>query len=117
MSASPDCIFCKIARHELPANIVHEDDELLAFRDIQPQAPVHLLIIPKQHFTTLNDVPAAQAALLGRMAVLGRQLAAQEGIAERGFRLVMNCNAEGGQTVYHIHMHVLGGRVLRPGLA
>jgi histidine triad (HIT) family protein len=106
----PDCLFCKIAQQHIPASIVYDDDEMLAFRDINPQAPVHLLVIPKQHVSTTNELTIADEALLGRMVLTAQRLAQAEGIAESGYRLVMNCNSDGGQTVYHIHLHVLGGR-------
>ncbi len=105
-----DCLFCKIAAKQIPAKIVYEDEKVVAFRDINPQAPVHLLVIPKQHLTTLNDVQAEHAALVGYMIVSAQRLAEAEGIADSGYRLVMNCNSDGGQTVYHIHLHLLGGR-------
>lgn len=105
-----DDLFEKIVRREIPADIVHEDDHILAFRDIDPKAPVHILIIPKKRIPTLNDLEDHHAELLGRMILVARKLAAEEGIAERGYRLAMNCNADGGQSVYHIHMHLLGGR-------
>lgn len=109
---SHDCLFCKIAARELDADVVFEDDELLAFRDISPQAPTHLLVIPKRHITTANDLGADDAGLVGGMVLRARALAEQEGIAEGGYRLIMNCNPQGGQTVYHIHLHLLGGRQL-----
>lgn len=105
-----DCLFCKIAQQQIPATIIHQDDQVVAFRDISPQAPVHALVIPRRHITTLNDIGPADAGLLGHMIVTAQQIAAQDGIDETGFRLVMNCNRDGGQTVYHIHLHVLGGR-------
>lgn len=105
-----DDIFLKIVAREIPADIVFEDDELLAFRDINPQAPVHILIIPKQRIPTLNDLTPEQQALVGKMVLTAQQLAVQEGIAEAGYRLLFNCNGDGGQTVYHIHLHLLGGR-------
>lgn len=105
-----DCLFCRIAQQQIPATFVHEDDQVVAFRDISPRAPVHLLIIPKQHVTTINDLQPGDAALAGHMLLTAQKLAATEGIAESGYRLVMNCNREGGQTVYHIHLHLLGGR-------
>lgn len=108
-----DCLFCKIAQKHIPASIIYDDDKLLAFRDINPQAPVHLLVIPKQHVSTANDFTAADEALLGRMVLTAQNLALAEGIAESGYRLVMNCNSDGGQTVYHVHLHVLGGRGMR----
>jgi len=103
-------LFEKIVRREIPADIVWENDELLAFRDIQPQAPVHLLIIPKRKIRTLNDLGEADAGLVGRMVLAARELAQSEGIAEDGYRLNFNCNPAGGQSVWHIHLHLLGGR-------
>jgi histidine triad (HIT) family protein len=109
----PDCIFCKIIKREIPADIVFEDDAVLAFNDIGPQAPHHVLIIPKQHIATVNEVSEAQAALIGLLTLRARAIAAERGIDESGYRLIMNCNAEGGQTVFHLHMHLMGGRQLR----
>ncbi len=105
-----DDLFEKIIRREIPADIVLENDELLAFRDIQPQAPVHILIIPKRRIRTLNDLEADDAGLVGRLVLAARELAKREGLAEDGYRLVFNCNPGGGQSVYHIHLHLLGGR-------
>lgn len=105
-----DCLFCKIGNGEIPANILHQDDQVVAFRDVNPQAPVHALVIPRRHITTLNDLEAGDGALLGHMMMTAQRLAVKEGIADSGFRLVMNCNREGGQTVWHIHLHLLGGR-------
>jgi histidine triad (HIT) family protein len=107
-----DCLFCKIAQQQIPAKIIHQDEQIVAFRDISPQAPVHALVIPRRHITTLNDIGPADSGLLGHMIVTAQQIAAQDGIDETGFRLVMNCNRDGGQTVYHIHMHILGGRAM-----
>jgi histidine triad (HIT) family protein len=107
-----DCIFCKIAKKEVPSRIVFESDHVLALHDLFPAAPTHLLIIPKQHYSTLNDVPAADSAILGEMVNTARTLASELGIAEDGYRVVMNCNSDGGQSVYHIHLHLLGGRKL-----
>lgn len=107
-----DCLFCKIANGEIPATLVHEDDRVVAFRDVNPQAPVHTLVIPRRHITTLNELAAEDGALIGHMLLTAQQLAAKEGVAESGFRLVMNCNREGGQTVFHIHLHLLGGRYM-----
>lgn len=107
-----DCLFCKIAQQQIPAQIIHQDDHVVAFRDISPQAPVHALVIPRRHITTLNDIGPDDEGLLGHMVVTAQRIAAQDGIDESGFRLVMNCNREGGQTVYHIHMHILGGRAM-----
>jgi len=108
-----ETIFSKIIRHEIPADVVYEDDEIMAFRDINPQAPVHVLIIPKIEIATLNDVQPAHAELIGRMVLTAQKIADQEGIAEDGYRLVMNCNRHGCQVVFHIHMHLLGGKQLR----
>lgn len=105
-----DTLFEKIVAREIPADIVFEDDELLAFRDIEPQAPVHILIIPKKRIATLNDLESAHAELVGRMVLTAAKIAKDEGIAEDGYRLNLNCNEQGGQSVYHIHLHLLGGR-------
>lgn len=105
-----DCLFCKIVDRELPAHIVYEDERVLAFEDINPQAPTHLLIIPKKHIATLNDLAENDEALLGRLPLVAARLARERGFAEAGYRVVMNCNDQGGQTVYHIHMHLMGGR-------
>jgi histidine triad (HIT) family protein len=107
-----DTIFSKIIRRDIPADIVFEDDEVLAFRDVNPQAPVHVLFIPKTPFATLNDVPASQAVLLGRLLLAAAAYAKQEGFAEQGYRTVINCNQDGGQTVFHLHVHLLAGRSL-----
>ena len=104
------CLFCKIINREIPADIVYEDDEVLAFNDINPQAPTHVLIIPKQHIATLNDIEEHQLATVGRLQYTAARLAKDYGFAEGGYRVVMNCNEDGGQTVYHIHMHLMGGR-------
>lgn len=105
-----DDLFLKIIEREIPADIVFENDEMLAFRDINPQAPVHILIIPKRRIATLNDLETDDTELIGRLVLTARQLAADEGLAEDGYRLVFNCNENGGQSVYHIHLHLLGGR-------
>lgn len=107
-----DCIFCKIARHEIPGKIAFENDRLIAFHDLFPQAPTHILIIPKQHYSTLNDVPVSEAALLGELTTTAAALAKELGVDEKGYRVVMNCNKDGGQSVYHIHLHLLAGRQL-----
>lgn len=107
-----DCIFCKIAAGEIPARIAFENERLVAFHDLFPQAPTHLLIIPKQHYATLNDVPASDSAVLGEMVSTATQLARELGVADSGYRVVMNCNQDGGQSVYHIHLHLLAGRQL-----
>jgi histidine triad (HIT) family protein len=108
MSADPNCIFCKIVAGVIPSRKVHEDDELLVFHDIAPWAPVHVLIIPKQHIATLSDVGPQHEALLGRMLGLAPRLMAQLGVTQ-GFRTVVNTGPDGGQEVYHLHMHVMGG--------
>lgn len=105
-----ETIFSKIIRREIPADIVYEDDEVLAFRDINPQAPVHVLVIPKKPIATLNDMQEEDVALLGRLHLAAKTIAEQEGVAESGYRVVMNCNEAGGQEVMHIHLHLLGGR-------
>jgi histidine triad (HIT) family protein len=105
-------LFEKIVRREIPADIVFENDEILAFRDVNPQAPSHILIIPKRRIPTINDLSESDAELVGRMVLAASKLAAELGIAEDGYRLVFNCNDHGGQSVYHIHLHLLGGRTL-----
>lgn len=104
-----DCLFCKIIARAIPATILAEDDHCLAFRDINPQAPTHILVIPKEHVPSLNQM--TDPALAGRVLAFARDLAVKEGIAERGYRVVINTNAEAGQTVFHLHAHLLGGRV------
>ncbi len=108
-----DTIFSKIIERELPADIVYEDDEIMAFRDIAPQAPVHVLIIPKIEIPTVNDIEPEQAELVGRLILVAQKIAADEGIAEDGYRLVINCNRHGCQEVFHLHVHLVGGRQLR----
>jgi histidine triad (HIT) family protein len=105
-----DCIFCKIAAGEIKAQRVYEDDRVVAFRDLNPQAPLHVLVIPREHIATTNDLTPDQAPLVGQMVLAAQRVAAQEGIAQRGYRTVLNCNAEAGQSVFHIHLHLLGGR-------
>lgn len=107
-----DTIFGKIIRREIPADIVYEDDDVLAFRDLNPQAPVHVLFIPKKPIATLNDATPDDAALLGKVLLAAANYAKQEGFAEDGYRTVVNCNTHGGQTVYHLHVHLLAGRKL-----
>ena len=102
------CLFCRIVRHEIPANILLETDDCVAFRDTNPQAPVHVLVIPKKHIASLND--ATDAAFVGRLALVAAEIARREGIAESGYRTVINTNAAAGQTVFHIHLHLMGGR-------
>ena len=107
-----DTIFHKIIRREIPADIVYEDDDLIAFRDIAPQAPVHVLFVPKVDVATLNDVQADQAAVVGRLAFAAARYAKEQGFADDGYRIVMNCNDDGGQTVFQIHLHLLAGAPL-----
>ncbi len=107
-----DTLFGRIIRGEIPANIVHEDNDILAFHDIDPQAPVHILVIPKRAIETLNDLTDGDAELVGRMILAARRIAADLGLAEDGYRLVFNCNRHGGQSVDHIHLHLLAGRQL-----
>ncbi len=107
-------IFSKIISREVPADIVYADDQVTCFRDIAPKAPTHILIVPNREIPTVNDLEDGDAALVGHMVLVARRLAAEEGIAERGYRLVINCNEEGGQVVYHLHMHLIGGRHLGP---
>lgn len=107
------CLFCKIAKRELPGKIVYEDDESVAFEDINPKAPVHIVISPRRHLATLLDAKEGDDRLLGHLLLVANVIARQNGIAERGFRLVLNCNSEGGQAVFHLHVHLLGGRALR----
>ncbi|MBW8852619.1 MAG: histidine triad nucleotide-binding protein [Xanthomonadales bacterium] len=107
-----DTIFHKIIRREIPATIVFEDEHVIAFRDIAPQAPVHVLFVPKETIPTLNDVQPEQAAIVGRLAVAAADYAKREGFADDGYRIVMNCNAHGGQTVFQIHLHLLAGAPL-----
>lgn len=112
-----ETIFSKIIRREIPSDIVYQDDLVTAFRDISPQTPSHILIIPNQLIPTVNDVKPEDEAALGRMVTVAAKIAQQEGIAEDGYRLIINCNRHAGQEVYHIHMHLLGGRSLGPLLA
>lgn len=107
-----DTIFDKIIRREIPADIVHEDEHLIAFRDIAPQAPVHVLFVPKEDYPTLNDVPMNQAGIVGRLAVAAAEYARREGFADSGYRVVINCNADAGQTVFQLHLHLLAGAPL-----
>lgn len=108
-----DCLFCKILGGDIPAEIVYESETAIAFRDINPQAPIHAVIIPREHVATINDIGAEHEALVGSLFSAARQVAADEGLADDGYRVVMNCNAAAGQTVFHIHLHLLGGRQLR----
>ncbi|MFA7096446.1 MAG: histidine triad nucleotide-binding protein [Gammaproteobacteria bacterium] len=107
-----DCLFCRMVAGEIKPDVVYEDADVLAFRDINPQAPTHVLIIPKRHVATLNDLEPEHAELVGKLFLAARHIAQQEGIAERGYRTVFNCNQDAGQAVFHIHLHLLGGRPL-----
>lgn len=104
------CLFCKIVAGDIPADTVYENDQVFAFRDIDPKAPTHILIIPKEHIATTNDLAEAHKTLVGEMLLAAKEIAGQEGIADSGYRTVFNCNGDGGQAVYHIHLHLLGGR-------
>jgi histidine triad (HIT) family protein len=105
-----DCLFCKIINKEIPADIIYEDEHVIAFNDISPQAPTHALIIPRKHIATLNDIQGEDEALVGHMVKTAATIAKQLGFDEDGYRTVFNCNPHGGQTVYHIHLHLLGGK-------
>ena len=107
-----ECIFCRIIAGEVPSDIVYQDEDFLAFRDISPQAPTHLLIIPKIHITSLDELTEEQQELSGRLIIIAENLAKKEGIAKRGYRLVINCGSDGGQAVPHLHLHLIGGRRL-----
>ena len=106
------CLFCRIASGEIPASKVYEDDQVLAFNDINPQAPLHILVIPRRHISTTNDLSATDDGLVGTLVRRAAAIAREAGYADRGYRVVMNCNAEAGQTVFHIHLHLLAGRGL-----
>ena len=112
-----DCIFCKIADGQIPSELVFEDDTCVAFKDLSPQAPVHILIIPREHFDSLDTVGAGQDATLGHLLTAAAEIARQKGFAENGYRIVINTNADGGQTVFHLHVHLLAGRpfIFPPG--
>jgi histidine triad (HIT) family protein len=106
------CLFCRITNRELPSKIAYEDDRVVAFNDINPQAPVHVLICPRKHIATLNDVSSDDAPLIAHMFDVARKLAEQFGVAQKGYRTVFNVNAEAGQSVFHLHLHLIGGRKL-----
>ncbi len=112
-----DCIFCKIANGTIPSKIVYEDAEVVAFDDIHPMAPIHVIIIPKKHVPTMLDVTKTDMSLIGSMFTAAQEVGRIKGINKRGFRVVINCNKEGGQVIFHLHMHVLGGKKLKDGLA
>lgn len=107
-----DCLFCKIVKGDIPADIIHESATTIAFRDINPQASTHVLVIPRKHIATINDLGQDDRQLVGDLYLAAKEIATQEGIAEEGYRAVINCNAGAGQTVFHIHLHILGGRAL-----
>ena len=108
----PDCLFCKLAAGEIPATVVYEDQRVVAFKDINPQAPLHVLLIPRRHISTLNDLASGDDEIVGELARRAAAIAREQGYAERGYRVTFNCNADAGQTVFHIHMHLLAGRKL-----
>ncbi|MGA2297126.1 MAG: histidine triad nucleotide-binding protein [FCB group bacterium] len=108
-----ESIFTKIINREIPADIIYEDDEIIAFNDINPQAPVHILIIPKKPIPTINDAEINDAELLGKLILTAKKIAEEKGVNEKGYRIVFNCNEGAGQTIFHIHCHLLGGRILK----
>ena len=105
-----DCLFCKMVSGEISPDTVYEDDQVLAFRDLSPQAPLHVLVIPKQHISTMNELVGSNEQLVGHLLTTAAKIAADNGYADNGYRTVMNCNADGGQSVFHIHLHLLAGR-------
>ncbi|MBQ0104436.1 MAG: histidine triad nucleotide-binding protein [Armatimonadetes bacterium] len=111
-----ECIFCKIANGGMES-LIYEDDLVAAFSDLNPQAPIHILVVPKEHISTLNDLTEENCAVVGRMALVASRIAKEKGLSENGYRMVMNCNQDAGQTVFHIHLHLLGGKPLKMGLA
>ena len=108
-----DCIFCKILSGEIPSTRVYEDEDILGFEDIHPVAPVHILLIPREHLTSLDEADDSHGPLLGRIMLVAAKLAREKGIAKSGYRVLTNCNADGGQEVFHLHFHLLGGRRMR----
>lgn len=106
----PNCIFCKLASKQIPTTVVHETDDVFAFEDTNPQAPCHVLVIPKAHIATVNDIEPSQEALVGKLFTAAQEVVKKKGCREGGYRLVMNCGESAGQSVWHIHLHVLGGR-------
>lgn len=107
-----DCLFCKIIAGQIPAQVVYQDEHVIAFRDINPTAPTHVLVIPRQHIASVNEASKENAELLGRLFVTAKEVAKLEGLTEKGYRLVVNCGEDAGQTVFHLHLHVIGGRSL-----
>ena len=112
MSMAEGCLFCRIVAGEIPSDIIYQDNEFLAFRDINPQAPKHIIIIPKSHITSLPELTDQQHGLMGRLIILAKDIAATEGLEEKGYRLAINCGPEGGQVIPHLHLHLIGGRKL-----
>lgn len=108
-----DCLFCKMVSGDITTDSVYEDDQVLAFRDLNPQAPLHVLVIPRQHISTLNELNDSNEQLAGHLLAAAAKIAAREGYADSGYRTVMNCNADGGQTVFHLHLHLLAGRKMQ----
>ena len=107
-----DCLFCKMVTGEIKPDVVYEDDAVMAFRDVNPQAPLHVLVIPRVHIATTNDLTVENVDIVGKLYLAAKQIAADEGVAEPGYRMVMNCNPGAGQSVYHIHLHLLGARAM-----
>lgn len=107
-----ECIFCEIIAKRMPSDFVYEDDEIVAFKDINPQAPVHILVVPRKHYPTLLDIKPEDAELMGKLILVANEVAKKFNIHNRGFRLVFNCNREAGQSIYHVHLHLLGGRIM-----
>lgn len=107
-----NCLFCKIRDGEIPADIVFENDDVLAFNDVNPEAPIHILIIPRKHLSTINDIENSDEQVMGKLFSAAKTIASQKGVSEDGYRLVVNCNAQAGQTIFHIHMHLLAGRTM-----
>jgi len=105
-----DCLFCKMIEGTIPTEVVYQDEEVFAFKDINPQAPVHILIIPKKHLATTNDLQPEHAEMIGKLYLTAKKIAHDEGVADAGYRTLINCNAQAGQSVYHIHLHLLAGR-------
>jgi histidine triad (HIT) family protein len=108
--SDPDCIFCKIVAEEIPADVVYSDDQVVAFRDIDPQAPTHILVIPREHIASVNDLTENHTSVAGHLTLVAKELAKKDGLAESGYRLVLNTGPDGGQAVFHIHLHLFGGR-------
>ncbi|MGH8398411.1 MAG: histidine triad nucleotide-binding protein [Gammaproteobacteria bacterium] len=107
-----ECLFCKMARGDIKPDMVMETDDLIAFHDINPQSPVHILVVPRKHISTLNELTSSDTELMGKLVMVASEIAQREGLATSGYRLVLNCNKGGGQTVFHIHLHLLGGRIM-----